>query len=550
MSAQYKRDKDSPGIYIDPEKTKVELSCRTAGSLLRFFRKKYGDLQSRDFIESTGMTLEYLEDENNWISYSYFISLLKALVDYTKDPNSPFDAGTYTVAKGVWGFLWSVFGLFGNPSSVFRMVVRYSSSFSKNSKWELLEAGANKAVVRFSPLPGYPQDKNNCKNIQGQMAGIPTFWGRPLAKVMERQCAAQGADSCVYEISWKNRPTRVFGMLGLILGGLLTGLMMKLTQDTPSYSQIADSLMVIIFPLIGYFIGRLYAFERSIRENNRVAEDQNEALMKSLEQIEKLNFELQRRVEKRTAELNLSNKELEKALIDLKNSQERLVQSEKMASIGVLAAGMAHELNNPVGAIRASLQDVLEDTSEDDPRWEALKGAEKSTGRCKRIISDLLTFSRESKELRLQGINDIVDGAVAIAQKERMNPRIKISKELGSDLPKMKLDGLQMRQVLMNMILNASQAIKEEGEVIIRTSKDTGNIKIEVSDTGEGIPKEIQKTIFDPFFTTKAPGAGMGLGLSISYSIIKRYNGDIEIKSEEGKGTTFTIALPVDEKSG
>ncbi len=547
MVAQYIGAKGSLK-YIDPEKTKVELSCRPAGCVLKYFRSKYGDHRLRDFIESTGMTLEYLEDENNWISYSYFKSLLKALVDYTNDPNAPFEAGTYTAIKGLWGFLQSFYTLLGTPRSLYGMVVKYASLFSKNSKWDLVEVGENRATIRFSPLPGYPQDKNNCKNIQGQMAAIPTYWGLPLAKVMESQCAAQGSDSCVYEVSWTNRPKRMFEILGLILGGVLAGLTIKLTKGTLTYSHIADSLMVITFPLIGYFVGRLHAFEKSIEENTEVAEEQNEALMKSIEQIEKLNLELQKRVEQRTAELNLSNEELEKALIDLKNSQERLVQSEKMASIGVLAAGMAHELNNPVAAIRASIQDVLEDTSEDDTRWESLKGAEKSTERCKRIISDLLTFSLESKVLRLQGINDIVDEAVTIAQKERTNPGIRISKELDLDLPKMNVDALQIRQVLMNMISNASQAIKEEGEVIVRTSEDTGNILIEVSDTGEGIPKEIQKTIFDPFFTTKAPGAGMGLGLSISYSIIKRYNGDILVKSGEGKGTTFTIALPMDEK--
>jgi signal transduction histidine kinase len=288
-------------------------------------------------------------------------------------------------------------------------------------------------------------------------------------------------------------------------------------------------------------------YKLTLRERVEVSEKESRDLMESIETIEKLNIELQEKVEKRTEELNASNKELQETLEKLKASQNQLIQSEKMASVGRLAAGMAHELNNPVGAIRNYIQDVLEDISSDDPLKERLKRAEKATGRCKRIVTDLLTFARESKALKPADVNEIINSTVRNAREEIASPDIRITEELSPDLPSVKVDSRQLQQVFMNIIMNAADAIKGEGQIAIKSYKDSGSIFIDISDTGEGMPEDVLDKIFDPFFTTKAPGKGQGLGLAISYNIIKRFEGDIRIKSEAGKGTTFTITLPFNE---
>ena len=163
-------------------------------------------------------------------------------------------------------------------------------------------------------------------------------------------------------------------------------------------------LTMILFS--GYFLGRRWDYRIALKDSININEKESKDLMESIETIEKLNIELQEKVERRTAELHDSNVKLQKALDELEKSQDLLIRSEKMASVGRLAAGMAHELNNPVGAIRNYIQDVLEDIPSDDPQHERLERAEKATGRCKRLVGDLLTFSRESKELKLVNINE------------------------------------------------------------------------------------------------------------------------------------------------
>lgn len=535
-------------MNINPGYTKVELNCRVVRPVLIYFEKQYGKTELQKFIEGTGMTIEYLGDENNWVSFSYFNRLLQTLVDYTKNPNAPFEAATHTATKGLWGFLQSVWTLFGNPMGVYKMVVQFGGRFTKIGSWEMLQLRKNSAIIKLRLLDNYQQTINNCKSVQGHFAGIPAFWGLPLAKIKERQCAAQGADSCIYEITWVNQPARLFGMLGLA-GGLLAGFVAGLARGVVFYSAMEQWVMTAAFALLGYFCGRRWDYQRTIKDNIRVAEEQNESLVRSLREIEILNTELQGRVEQRTAALNESNQRLQQTMEDLRNSQNQLVQSEKLASVGRLAAGMAHELNNPMGAIRNYIQEALEDTSQDDLRWESLKLAEKATGRCKQIVADLLTFSRESKEIKAVDMNELCADIILKAREAIMNPGVRIIEQFTPKLPAIKVDYLQVQQALMNIIMNAADAIESKGQIQVRTAAEAGNIMIEVADTGKGMSKEIMDKVFDPFFTTKPAGKGIGLGLAITYNIIKRFNGDIQVSSQEGRGARFVVRLPVGKEA-
>ena len=205
---------------------------------------------------------------------------------------------------------------------------------------------------------------------------------------------------------------------------------------------------------------------------------------------------------------------------------------------------MAHELNNPLAAIRAYLQDVLMDIPEDSPLKERLVDAERATGRCKRIITDLLTFAREKTSEGTSNLNEVIASTIDTAKREVCRDRIQFTTELTPGLPTVALDPMQIKQILMNLISNASDAMDEGGDISIRTAIDDQNVVIDVKDNGNGMPPEVKAKIFDPFYTTKGPGKGTGLGLAISYNMIKRYNGRIDVDSEIGKGTSFTIVLP------
>src|SRR3989338_404591 len=238
----------------------------------------------------------------------------------------------------------------------------------------------------------------------------------------------------------------------------------------------------------------------------------------------------------------------------------QLVHMEKMASVGVLAAGIAHEVNNPLGFLISNLESlkdyaralakivpldnpknttILEDLSAISA--ESLEGAL----RIKKIVSDLRTFSKQSESaLNLVDINQILESTLSIVWNE-IKFKIAVVKDYQAKT-QVFADSTQLSQVFLNLLINASQAIPEKGTVTLSTSEDTDNVYIKVSDTGPGIAPEILPKIFDPFFSTKKTGSG--LGLSVSYNIIKSHKGQIKAESAVGKGTTFTISLPKKEE--
>ncbi len=283
-------------------------------------------------------------------------------------------------------------------------------------------------------------------------------------------------------------------------------------------------------------------------------------------------------------QMETKNSELEKAYAELQATQTQFLQQEKMASIGQLAAGVAHEINNPIGFVASNLSTLekytgrlaefislqeaalkrgateldlvgmaeqrkkmkLDYVMEDIPQLikESLDGAD----RVKKIVADLKSFSRlDEAEHKYADINECLESTINIVWNE-LKYKVTLHKELG-DLPQIRCFPQQLNQVFLNLLVNASHAIEKQGDLTVRTWQEEGYVKIAVTDTGCGITEETQQRIFEPFFTTKEVGKGTGLGLSISYDIIKRHQGEIEVASEVGVGTTFTVKLPVEEVS-
>jgi two-component system NtrC family sensor kinase len=240
---------------------------------------------------------------------------------------------------------------------------------------------------------------------------------------------------------------------------------------------------------------------------------------------------------------------------ELQDTQVRLLQSEKMASLGSLAAGVAHEINNPLGGILIYASLLMEDfEASKDPRVQDLQKIVEEATRCKEIVKSLLEFGRQT-DSRFEPIDinkAILDGLFFL-EKQVLFHDIKIIKRLDQTLPFIEGDANQIKQVFMNMMVNAAEAMSEEGGAFTITTgstSDRSSIFISFQDEGTGIPTEIQSKIFDPFFTTKGVGKGTGLGLSTSYGIIQSHHGNIDVTSSPSKGTTFTIYLPIPVETG
>jgi signal transduction histidine kinase/CheY-like chemotaxis protein len=247
--------------------------------------------------------------------------------------------------------------------------------------------------------------------------------------------------------------------------------------------------------------------------------------------------ELERKVEERTEELRAA--------------QEQLLQSEKLASIGQLAAGVAHEINNPMGVILGFAQGILKTLPKDDSLKKPLSTIEKESLRCKRIIQNLLDFARHSEPTpHLTNINELINTSCELVEHQISLQNVKLVKNYDPALPPIMADPNQLQQVFINIMLNAYQAMPDGGTLHITTKQVGSELQVIFTDTGVGIPPENVQNIFDPFFTTKEVGEGTGLGLSVSYGIVKAHGGDIEVESQVDKGTTFVIKLPLDKSKG
>jgi two-component system NtrC family sensor kinase len=236
---------------------------------------------------------------------------------------------------------------------------------------------------------------------------------------------------------------------------------------------------------------------------------------------------------------------------ELEKVQVQLLQAEKMASLGKLAAGVAHQLNNPIGGITLFAKLILEEYDLADGAKDDLNRILQDAKRCKDTVKELLEFARQTNhQVQPHDINQAISRTMFLLENQTLFQNIEIEKNLADDLPFVPADIQKLNHLFMNIILNAAQAMKGNGKLILKTdsSPKKDGVCIKISDTGPGIPKDILPQIFDPFFTTKDEGKGTGLGLSIVYGIVEDHGGEITAQSKPGEGTTFMIKLPLAKK--
>jgi two-component system NtrC family sensor kinase len=251
-------------------------------------------------------------------------------------------------------------------------------------------------------------------------------------------------------------------------------------------------------------------------------------------------------------EISLLGSSFNSMVETLQATERELLHKEKLASMGQLAAGVAHELNNPLSTILLYSELMYKETPEGERRREDLKMVIDEAQRCKFIVSDLLNFARQQEVMaKLTDLKSLVAEVIVKVAHRKKFDGIKINEEYSPDLPSIQADPAQIQQVFINLFNNAADAMDGSGTITI-SAKPLGEhfVEIRVADTGSGIPKENLGKLFTPFFTTKPAGKGTGLGLSIVYGIIKMHQGQIHVESEMGKGTTMVISLPVELPDG
>jgi signal transduction histidine kinase len=239
---------------------------------------------------------------------------------------------------------------------------------------------------------------------------------------------------------------------------------------------------------------------------------------------------------------------INRMMAELEKRQEQLIQSRKIASIGTLTAGIAHEINNPINNLSLTLEALIEDGDSMDgqERRQLYREAMDQVDRTSEIVKNLLEFSRASHpKVENVDLEEIVEKTARLLNNEMNFNNIRFVKTVAKGMPRIRLDKGGLQQVLLNLFMNAIQAMGKDGElkVVIGSGENPGEVRIDVLDTGPGIPSEYLDQVFDPFFSTRKEGEGTGLGLSVSYNIIKKNGGRMEVYSPPGQGARFSIFL-------
>lgn len=346
-----------------------------------------------------------------------------------------------------------------------------------------------------------------------------------------------------------------------IIGILYVGMLEKPYVDLRNNVMIIFTgmsiLCVVFLVVILYFVTStiIHPLQDMIFATNKIAQG-------NLNQKVEINFrdeigELAQSFNQMTENLKMANEKLihwgktleekvEERTKELREMQDYLIQSEKLASLGKISAGVAHEINNPLTSILINAHLMLEKTEKKHPFHEYLNLIADETSRCTNIVKGLLEFSRQDPPQKVYSdVNEIINRTLQLLENQASFQNIRIIKKLNENLPRIKLDKNKINQVFWNLMINSSEAMPKDGTLTIvsQFSADENYIEIDFIDTGVGIPKEAINKLFDPFYTTKSNG--IGLGLAISYGIIEQHQGKIEVKSEPGQGSVFTISLPV-----
>jgi signal transduction histidine kinase len=303
------------------------------------------------------------------------------------------------------------------------------------------------------------------------------------------------------------------------------------------------SLAIMMAMLIGRPIARLVtnvdAFTRATYGRSITVEG-NDEISYLAHAFEQMRDSLQSHL----ANLAAEKRRLEETNQRVQATQQQLIQSERLAAVGQVAARVAHEVNNPLAIIKTAISIINHRQRDHNPAAEQLQMIEEEISRIARIIDELRDFSRPVPTDEVVDVNHIIQGLAGLLDGNLRQRQILLKVDLESRLPSVRISADQLKQVILNIVRNGEDAMPEGGELTIRTACKGHFVECSITDTGSGISPEHRGRLFDPFFTTKGKGRGMGLGLSVSYSIIQGAHGYIDAESEVGQGSTFRVSLP------
>ena len=533
---------DYPLSSVAVTDTAKELKCNLAAPIIGYLRARHGEEVMRKVVRDTEMNLAYLLHTANWVSFGYYCRLLHRMSEVAKDPEAPFEACRDYNDQQSMNILGAFLGHLGSPGTCFRLVAQFHRLWESGLTNFTIEEQSPGSCIMHVRNRKYPQDKLNCQAIRGYLSSCPTFFNLPFGQVEELACACDGADACTYQIRWQV-PRRH----GLGRGVNWCCAVATLAIFALAGFNIWSGVLSVSVLIMGLTLSQALFVRSQLKDSHVQNERQAASLLESMAHTEQLNEKLQQTIEIRTQELEETNVHLQSAMSELKASQLHKIQQERQAAVGILAAGIAHEINSPLNGIGLSVQAFEESEIRDPALADLVTTARDGVRKCKRLVNQLLSFSRE------QPGEDLTDLPVAVRQAVRQfeadgaaNRGVTVELKIAPDLPASPMVTLQIEQIILNLLSNAAKAMGGQGGVSLELAAVDKAVRLTVADQGRGMPRDVARHIFDPFFKGPQSG-GLGLGLSITRDLVQRNGGTITCLSDEGRGTTFQIEFPMPE---
>ena len=568
-----------------------EISCRTTNAIIRYVKERLGS--SASLLQGLPYSESFFTDTNNWISHELLRELHQKLHQLFEEPDILYHVGQSTNRLSSLGIINFLVRLFATPQMVFNQSAKLNGYFNRIIDIRVLETTSSSADVEFTYRSPRYHHKDNCDYGKGLLTAIPDTWGIGHVRIREEQCVVPidragtvdgktyrvgpagevyevvsgeaesggpdasvarteavddvpgrpigrldadgtyglhgtryGAPSCRYRVTWprwRTPPARIWHTLFR---------QPRILRETTAQLEEDHSLIQEKYDELQRVNETLGAANQKLKTLNAELEASNRSLHETQRELEEYQGKLECRVEERTCEL--------------RETQEQLIQSAKMASIGRLVAAIAHEVNNPLAIIQTSLMILGREIGDSDPGHAHIHTVNKEIERISQLLRQLLDYSRPAKaESFPVELNKVAEDTIRMLYNTLRVHRIRVEKRMTGDSTLIKASPNQIKQVLLNLATNAIDAIGDGGRIIVETRQSNQTVEFIITDTGPGINEKDLPYIFDPFFTTKREKGGVGLGLSVSFNIVQNFKGTISARNSEGGGASFFLSFPL-----
>jgi signal transduction histidine kinase len=504
-----------------------ELSCRWVTPLLDLVEAEGRTAGLDGLLLRWEVTRADLRDQSNWVSLRFCEDLIDWLGAEIGADKLADEIARATYSPRALGVMYPVFRAFGSPRAGYGALPQLIPRLNKVSSVSVTRV--RRGVAEISYRPATPEHKERslliCRMRKAQIAAGPTLWNLPAARVEEAECQVRGGDACRYRVRWVERASMRGVLLGLLTGGAI------------ALAHVHGVWAALVALLAGGALGRIVDLRAHGRELQTFVEEHTLALTAALDTTEQRFVELQKakaevdaRVEQRTAEL--------------RTATEKRVHTEKLAVLGTLAAGLAHEVRNPANAIVNGLRPVhryLKELQGDPDYLTSVQIAIDAGDQIARLVGDLLDVGRSDRGVEPWDPHQGIEAAIRLlshrTQHVSFDRDFKFRGEILGRPP-------ALNQIFLNLFDNALRAAGEGGRVRIASRPDREGVEIVVADSGPGIPPELAQRIFDPFFTTREIGEGTGLGLHFSRQVAYDHGGSLDLITAPGWGACFKLWLP------